>query len=255
MRVSKIVTYLESVGWRRSESPTKRLLVFVGPKDDFGTTVELVLPEHGRFVDSGRRIEEALELLAATEDISVEELIQGIRQKSSWSSWVRGRSTGIQPLGAWTYVAVAVFVSFWMLSLIRVLEQYGLLPSLSFWGSTGENVLCFFELWVTMATPALLTWWIIQIPRTEGVPVWGTYPVIITLAVAILALLGAFGPFPPSVTAVLAWEAWAITLAILVRLAAESAYERRRISYAITYPLLAPLNIAMAYAVWAFLRK
>lgn len=79
IRIEDLTAYLHQTGWRIKPHPNNKLSVFGGLQDDNGELIELVLPRHHGFRDAWVRLADAINLLAAIEDISPYVVVQKIR--------------------------------------------------------------------------------------------------------------------------------------------------------------------------------
>jgi len=79
LRIEDITPYLRCKGWKHSQSPNDRLIVFEGQQDDEGQTIELILPQRNDYVDTYVRLADAINLLAAVENRSPNEIIKAIK--------------------------------------------------------------------------------------------------------------------------------------------------------------------------------
>jgi hypothetical protein len=79
--VHHIADYAISHGWRSVSQPNPRLMVFEKALDDYGNPIQLVLPSHEDFNDTPLRLAEAVSLLAAVEERSVEAVLAAIHAK------------------------------------------------------------------------------------------------------------------------------------------------------------------------------
>ena len=75
LKISDIVSYLHQNGWQEITHSNPRLIVFQGAADDEGNPIQLVLPSQKTFEDSNRLITKAINLLAAIEEKSPDEII------------------------------------------------------------------------------------------------------------------------------------------------------------------------------------
>jgi hypothetical protein len=75
LKITDVVNYLQQHGWRTVNHPNPRLLVFQGSTDDAGNPIQLVLPSQNSFEDSDRLLTKAINLLAAIEEKSSQEII------------------------------------------------------------------------------------------------------------------------------------------------------------------------------------
>lgn len=80
LQISDIVLYLHEKGWQQIAHPSQRILVFQDGTDDIGNPIQLVLPSHNSFEDSPRLIAKAINLLAAVQEKSSQEIIESIAQ-------------------------------------------------------------------------------------------------------------------------------------------------------------------------------
>jgi hypothetical protein len=78
LRVGDVVSYLRKKNWRPADHRNKRMLVFLGPNDDAGKPITLVLPTSDEYQDTKARISEAINLLAIVEDRSPSAIINSI---------------------------------------------------------------------------------------------------------------------------------------------------------------------------------
>jgi len=79
-KIRDIVSYLHQNGWQEITHPNPRLIVFQGAADDEGNLIQLVLPSQKTFEDSNRLITKAINLLAAIEEKSPDEIIDLVTQ-------------------------------------------------------------------------------------------------------------------------------------------------------------------------------
>ncbi|MEM1395766.1 MAG: hypothetical protein AAGG00_21260 [Cyanobacteria bacterium P01_H01_bin.150] len=75
LKISDIVSYLHQNGWQEITHPNLCLIVFQSAADDEGNLIQLVLPSKKTFEDSNRLITKAINLLAAIEEKSPDEII------------------------------------------------------------------------------------------------------------------------------------------------------------------------------------
>ena len=75
LKISDIASYLHQNGWQEITHSNPRLIVFQGAADDEGNPIKLVLPSKKTFEDSNRLITKAINLLAAIEEKSPDEII------------------------------------------------------------------------------------------------------------------------------------------------------------------------------------
>ncbi|BAY84461.1 hypothetical protein NIES267_39570 [Calothrix parasitica NIES-267] len=80
LKISDIASYLHQNGWQEITHPNPRLIVFQGAADDEGNPIQLVLPSQKTFEDSNRLITKAINLLAAIEEKSPDEIIDLVTQ-------------------------------------------------------------------------------------------------------------------------------------------------------------------------------
>jgi hypothetical protein len=71
--------YLRHHGWQERSGKNTRIRVFQGVNDDFGRPFLLMIPTSDQFRDAVLRLSEALELLAALDDCSIEEMLTKIQ--------------------------------------------------------------------------------------------------------------------------------------------------------------------------------
>ena len=79
-QINDIISYLHQNGWQTITHPNPRLIVFQGATDDEGNPIQLVLPSQKTFEDSNRLITKAINLLAAIEEKSPDEIIDLVTQ-------------------------------------------------------------------------------------------------------------------------------------------------------------------------------
>ena len=82
-QVADVVSYLHQNSWQAIVHPNPRLLVFQGASDDRGNPLTLVLPSQNSFEDSPRLLAKAVNLLAAVEAKSPQEIIELVSQAHS----------------------------------------------------------------------------------------------------------------------------------------------------------------------------
>ena len=82
IQIDNFVTYLHQHGWQKIDHPNTRLLVFQGINDDRGYPIQIVLPSQNNFEDSDRLLVKAVNLLAAIEDRSTQEIIDLLNSKT-----------------------------------------------------------------------------------------------------------------------------------------------------------------------------
>jgi hypothetical protein len=80
LKISNVVTYLYQNGWQTVTHPNPRLFVFQGHADDVGNPIYVVLPSQNTFEDSDRLLIKAVNLLAAIEHKSPQEIINHLTQ-------------------------------------------------------------------------------------------------------------------------------------------------------------------------------
>ncbi len=80
LKVADVVSYLHQNSWRTIAHPNPRLLIFQGAIDDSGNPIKLVLPSQNTFEDSSRLLAKAVNLLAAIENKSPQEIIDSVNQ-------------------------------------------------------------------------------------------------------------------------------------------------------------------------------
>jgi hypothetical protein len=71
--------YLRHHGWQERPGKNTRITVFQGVEDDFGRPFLLMIPTNDQFRDTLLRLAEALELLAALDDCSIEDMLTKIQ--------------------------------------------------------------------------------------------------------------------------------------------------------------------------------
>jgi hypothetical protein len=86
LKVADVVSYLHQHGWQTVTHPNSRLLVFQSAVDDGGNPIQLVLPSQNTFEDSSRLLTKAVNLLAAIEDKSPQEIIDLLTQTHASST-------------------------------------------------------------------------------------------------------------------------------------------------------------------------
>jgi hypothetical protein len=80
--VKYVIPYLSQHGWRRVPHPNDHLLVFEGMLDDYGNSIQLILPSRDDFGDSPLRLAEAVKLLADVENRPLEAVLMDIREEA-----------------------------------------------------------------------------------------------------------------------------------------------------------------------------
>ncbi|MEM9925385.1 MAG: hypothetical protein AAF915_16805 [Cyanobacteria bacterium P01_D01_bin.50] len=80
LKINDIVSYLHQNGWQTLAHPNPRLIVFQSVTDDEGNPIQLILPSQKTFEDSNRLITKAINLLAAIEEKSPDEIIDSVTQ-------------------------------------------------------------------------------------------------------------------------------------------------------------------------------
>jgi hypothetical protein len=80
LQIADIVSYLHQNGWQQIAHPNQRILVFQNGTDDIGNPIQLVLPSKNSFEDSPRLIAKAINLLAAVQEKSSQEIINSVVQ-------------------------------------------------------------------------------------------------------------------------------------------------------------------------------
>ncbi|MEW6732470.1 MAG: hypothetical protein AB1489_14165 [Acidobacteriota bacterium] len=76
--ISYLSSYLEKHGWKQSEHPNDRIILFKGPLDNDGEPIDLVIPKNKSFGDSYRRLAEALDVLSIIEKRPANEILNEI---------------------------------------------------------------------------------------------------------------------------------------------------------------------------------
>ncbi len=76
--IDDIARYLFLHSWKRTDFSSDRVVIFSGPDDDEGNSLELVLPQNMDFADARVRLADAVNLVAAVEDRSVYEVLRSI---------------------------------------------------------------------------------------------------------------------------------------------------------------------------------
>ncbi len=79
LSVNDMALYLRYHGWQELPKKNPRLTVFQGENDDSGQPILLMIPSNDQFRDAVLRLSEALELLAALEDCSIEDMLAQIQ--------------------------------------------------------------------------------------------------------------------------------------------------------------------------------
>jgi hypothetical protein len=79
LSVNDMALYLRYHGWQELPKNNSRVTVFQGENDDFGRPLLLIIPSNDQFRDAVLRLSEALELLAALEDCSIEDMLTQIQ--------------------------------------------------------------------------------------------------------------------------------------------------------------------------------
>jgi hypothetical protein len=81
--VRDIIPYLTKHGWHRVPHPNDHLFVFEGMLDDYGNSIQLILPSRDDFGDSLLRLAEAVKLLADIENRLPETVLADIQEEAS----------------------------------------------------------------------------------------------------------------------------------------------------------------------------
>jgi hypothetical protein len=79
LSINDMALYLRYHGWQELPKNNPRVTVFQGENDDFGQPLLLIIPSNDQFRDAVLRLAEALELLAALEDCSIEDMLTQIQ--------------------------------------------------------------------------------------------------------------------------------------------------------------------------------
>jgi hypothetical protein len=79
LSVDDMALYLRFHGWQELPGKNSRVTVFQGEDDDFGRPLLLVIPSNDQFRDAVLRLSEALELLAALDNCSIEDMLTQIQ--------------------------------------------------------------------------------------------------------------------------------------------------------------------------------
>ena len=79
LRVEDLTAYLGRRGWKREAHPNQRLLVFVGPADDHGKPLHIIIPRSNDFEDAAQRVSDAVSLLALIEKRHTFDIVQAIK--------------------------------------------------------------------------------------------------------------------------------------------------------------------------------
>jgi hypothetical protein len=79
LSIQNIVNYANHHGWHQFPQSNPRLTVFRTSDDDYGNPILLVLPSHENFEDAPLRLAEAVQLLAAVENRTTEEVLTDIQ--------------------------------------------------------------------------------------------------------------------------------------------------------------------------------
>lgn len=78
IRVSQVMHYLQSAGWKRRETSRKNALLFEGPTDDDGDPILWYFPDSERYVDYGRSIQLLVNALRIIEERSVDDMVNDL---------------------------------------------------------------------------------------------------------------------------------------------------------------------------------
>lgn len=83
LNLDEVVNYLHKTGWQPVSHPNLNLQVFQGAADDSGQAIELVLPRNNHFWDSSILLAKAINLLAAIEERSPQDVLTDIQAEVS----------------------------------------------------------------------------------------------------------------------------------------------------------------------------
>jgi hypothetical protein len=75
LSANDMASYLRHHGWQERPGKNTRIRVFQGVNDDFGRPFLLMIPSNDQFRDTVLRLSEALELLAALDNCSIEDML------------------------------------------------------------------------------------------------------------------------------------------------------------------------------------
>ncbi len=81
VKVADVERYLFARGWKRQSYPQPDLLVFEGPRDDYGKPIAQVLPAAENLVDYRQRLTELITALAVTEDRAAQAVLDDMLRK------------------------------------------------------------------------------------------------------------------------------------------------------------------------------
>ncbi len=82
LRLEEVTAYIRKAGWRKLDHPNDRILVFLGPiHDDSQNEIKLVLPNGNEFPDAPDKIQSAVQLLSAVENLPEWEIVQKIKNR------------------------------------------------------------------------------------------------------------------------------------------------------------------------------
>lgn len=87
-------TYLQSRGWTSGDNADRKSLVFFGPRADSGRPLEIILPRSEDFTDYYARVADAVNLLAAIDDVSPAKIVFDIRCNNNDFVRFRVKSSG-----------------------------------------------------------------------------------------------------------------------------------------------------------------
>lgn len=83
--LEKVISYVERAGWKHIPHPNQNLIVFQGSNDDLGKPIQLVLPRSIQLWDSSILLDKAINLIAAVEEKTPEEIRTAIQRESDFN--------------------------------------------------------------------------------------------------------------------------------------------------------------------------
>lgn len=81
--LEKTISYVQKIGWTQVSHPNQNIILFQYSTDDLEQPVQLVLPSSARFWDSAILLDKAINLLAASEKKSLEEIKAAIQSENN----------------------------------------------------------------------------------------------------------------------------------------------------------------------------
>lgn len=80
IRVEDLTRFLARSGWRKTNHPNEKMVVFEGQRDDSGGSLRIVLAARNDYADSSRLIWQAVQLLARLNESQPQEIVRSLRE-------------------------------------------------------------------------------------------------------------------------------------------------------------------------------